>query len=147
MPAALPHIIGNVAAGNELLSLFDDNFNFLFTAGSFTATITGMTATVTGTAYYTIIGNTVILDLPALTGTSNTTGCTITGLPAAIQPATTKTFAVITEDSTSAQLSIMQLGGGTGTITLWRQATPLVTFTNSGTKGLSSGASVSYTLN
>lgn len=120
---------------------------FTQSTGSFTVTLTGVTTTVTGTAYYSLSNNTVVLDIPALTGTSNSTACTITGLPSAIQPISTKTFTAITEDNTSAQLSIMQLAGGGGTLTLWRQTTPVATFTSSGTKGLGSGASISYTLN
>lgn len=141
---SLPHIFGT-QSGQIALSQLDDNFNYLFTTASFTATVTGMTATVTGTAYYTIIGNTVILDLPILQGTSNTTACTITGLPAAIQPASGKTFTMLIANNGATQINYAQLGAGTGTLTLFNNFS--ATFTNSGTKGLSGGASVSYTLN
>lgn len=57
------------------------------TQGTFTATMTGLTAVVTGTAYYHQIGNQVTLLIPSLTGTSNTTACTVTGLPSALWPA------------------------------------------------------------
>lgn len=114
--------------------------------GSFTATLTGCTAGVTGSAYYSITNNTVTLDIPVLTGTSNATGCTITGLPAAIQPATSKAAGALTQNASgSGIVSIVTLTGGT--ITLFNGTTPTNAFTNSGTKGLASGLSMSYTLN
>jgi hypothetical protein len=54
------------------------------TNGTFTATLTGVTATVTVTARYNTIGNVCFLYIPALNGTTNSTSCTITGLPTAI---------------------------------------------------------------
>lgn len=52
---------------------------------SFTATLTGVGGTVTGTAVATRIGRMVMLYLPGLAGTSNSTSMTVTGLPASIQ--------------------------------------------------------------
>lgn len=114
--------------------------------GSFTATLTGCTATVTGTANYSLSNGVVTLDLPSLSGTSNTTAATITGLPAAIQPTSTKSFICNTVDNTTATVSVMQLTGGGGTITLFHGTTGSPTFTNTGTKGLNIGGSFSYTL-
>jgi hypothetical protein len=54
--------------------------------GSFTVTGTGFTTTITGTAYYTKIGNAVSLSIPDLAGTSNSTSFTITGLPVELRP-------------------------------------------------------------
>lgn len=112
-----------------------------------TVSLTGCTAGVTGTAYYSILDNAVMLDLPALSGTSNTTAATITGLPAAIQPISTKSFVCNTTDNSTATVSVAQLAGGSGTITLFHGTTGSPTFTNSGTKGLNIGGSISYTLN
>jgi len=53
--------------------------------GSFTFTGTGFTTSPTKTAYYTKIGNQVTIRIPDITGTSNSTLCTITGLPVAIR--------------------------------------------------------------
>lgn len=55
-------------------------------SGSFTITATGLTATVTGTAYYYASPGIVTLTIPFLQGTSNATSFTLTGLPAAIRP-------------------------------------------------------------
>lgn len=54
--------------------------------GSFTATLTGVTTAVTGTAQYVRHGDRVTLSFPQMTGTSNTTAATLTGLPAALWP-------------------------------------------------------------
>jgi hypothetical protein len=57
-----------------------------YITGTFTVTATGFSGTApSGTATYVIIGRQVTLVLPALTGTSNATTFTITGIPAAIQ--------------------------------------------------------------
>lgn len=121
--------------------------NLAISTGSFTVTLTGVTTTVTGTAYYSMQNNSVILDIPILSGTSNTTACTITGIPSALQPVSNKAWVVITEDSSSGAVGLASLAGGSGTITLFKGTTPSPTFTGSGAKGLSSGMSVSYTLN
>ena len=55
-----------------------------YTEGTFTATATGMTASVTGTAHYRIVGKVGVLFLPNLIGTSNAATFTVTGLPAAL---------------------------------------------------------------
>lgn len=116
-------------------------------AGSFTATLTGVNATVTGTAYYTITNNTVVLDLPKLNGTSNTTACTITGLPAAIQPVSQKGGTLLLADNGAAFMASMTLSAGTVTFYGPSPGFSATGFTNSGTKGMSAPASFSYTLN
>jgi hypothetical protein len=65
-----------------------------YTEGTWTATFTGMTASVTGTARYVRVGKQVTLYLPALSGTSNSTAGNITGMPAAILPARTQNFPI-----------------------------------------------------
>lgn len=54
--------------------------------GSFTITLTGVTTSVTGTAYWVRDNNGVTLEIPVLSGTSNTTAATLTGLPVEIRP-------------------------------------------------------------
>lgn len=57
--------------------------------GTFTATLTGVSATVTQLCSYSLNGNQVTITIPQdVTGTSNSTGMTFTGLPAALQPVT-----------------------------------------------------------
>ncbi len=58
--------------------------------GSFTGTYTGGTTSPTVTCFYTKVGTSVTLYVPAATATSNATSFSMSGLPAAIQPTTTK---------------------------------------------------------
>jgi hypothetical protein len=59
-------------------------------AGSFTGTLTGMVGATTGTVDYRVSSNGVVSLLVAIgiTGTSNSTAMTMTGLPAAVRPGT-----------------------------------------------------------
>lgn len=58
------------------------------TQGTFTATLTGVSGSVTSTATYLVIGDMVFCHINTLSGTSNSTAATITGFPAAIWPIT-----------------------------------------------------------
>src|SRR5262245_29025176 len=57
-----------------------------YETGTFAITATGMTTTVSGTAQYVKMGRQVTLGLPKLTGTSNATTMTLTGLPVGLNP-------------------------------------------------------------
>jgi hypothetical protein len=113
-------------------------------AGSFTITYTGMTATVTGTAVWSRQGNEVTLLLPALSGTSNANTFTMTGLPAAIQPARTQgsgLFTVSNGGSVSAGY-ISSISGGTITLAVINGAA----WNTASGKGLPSPVSITYSL-
>lgn len=56
--------------------------------GTFTATLYGVSGTVTGTANYVRIGSMVVIHLPQLSGTSNATNFGFSGIPASIRPST-----------------------------------------------------------
>ena len=126
----------------------------LYTTGSFTGTLTGCTTSPTATINYAIVGNIVHLwAAAALTGTSNSVNCTITGAPVAIRPSAS----VFTSTSlmTDNSLGLMSLGlmSAAGTLTLYASAisgaidrpTP-GGFTASGTKGLQAGWYAAYPL-
>jgi hypothetical protein len=66
-----------------------------FQTGTFIGTLTGMTGVTTGTITYSINGKVVTL-FGSFSGTSNTTAMTMTGLPAALQPATLTQAACLT---------------------------------------------------
>lgn len=102
--------------------------------GSFTATLTGCTTSPTGTGRWSLNGDIVTLELPDITGTSNTTAATITGIPAAIQPAASRNVLGVTVNNSIDALSRMDITAGT--ITLYNGVS--FTFTNSGTKGIRS---------
>lgn len=107
--------------------------------GSYTGTLTGCTTSPTGTVSYTRNGNTVTLEIPSITATSNTTACTVTGMPAIIRPVSTPRVVrpVVVMDNNAAVIGtitvetsgVLTLGVGAGA----------GAFTGSGTKGTQSG--------
>lgn len=127
------------------------------TSGSFTATLTGFTTTVTGTIYYRVTGNVASLWTTAdITGTSNTTGLTITGLPAAIQASNVHCVnsGSVDDGTLSGLLSLACVAqGGASVITMQGARTSGIqiqyasgNWAASGTKGLQSGWSIAYPL-
>lgn len=124
-----------------------------YSEGSFTATLTGMTTTVTGTVFYRITANSagtgklcVLYNIDAITGTSNTTAMTMTGLPAACQPtALSRSTLIAVQDNTTAVTANASVNGGTVTFGMGAGFSA-TGFTNSGTKGLYGGTSITYPL-
>jgi hypothetical protein len=57
------------------------------TSGTFSGILTGCTTNPSGTIRWVKVGSLVCLYIPTIVGTSNTTDCTITGLPASLFPA------------------------------------------------------------
>jgi hypothetical protein len=119
------------------------------TTATFTGTLTGMTTTVSGTCTYTKIGTVVTLYIPAMTGTSNTTAMTLTGLPAAIQPVANKRVIIagVESGSVTNYLADALISGSTITFTLFAGTTPVannVAFSNATVKGFSTGACITY---
>lgn len=120
--------------------------------GSFTGTLTGMTAATTGQIDYIIDDRTVWLQRSggsaALTGTSNSNAMTLTGLPVAIRPKfTTLTVCHGLIDNGG----VNPLGGvvsisSTGVATFNLAANPPAAFTAANSKGLAAGWTMSYPL-
>lgn len=126
------------------------NEAFTYDEGTFTAAATGMSAcaqgslsgsTCTGTASYVRVGKQVTVSVPNLYGTSNSTACYITGVPAAISPA-----AVVNQvsvdgiyDNGNNHVGIMSVGLVANEFRPYFRTSltsPVnSTFTNSGTKG------------
>lgn len=122
-------------------------------AGSFTATLTGMTATTTFTCQYKISNGICSLSGPGAIGTSNLGSMTLTGLPAICQPAT-QSFSLLCEvqNSTANQLGLAAITALSGTIQFTTAQVSgsvvglgLGAFGNSGIKGLPSFA-LTYSL-
>lgn len=118
-----------------------------FQSGTFTGTLTGVTGTVTATLHYTIVNNICTVSLANaanFTGTSNATTLTITGLPAACQPATQDPFMLVfVLDNGVGTLAIAEIASGSGTITFGKAVVSGTTvgfsntgFTSTGTKGM-----------
>lgn len=110
---------------------------------AYTATATGMTTSPTGSVNYSVVGNTVTLDIPNITGTSNTTACTLTGGPVDIRPAADKDVLIRVSDSGITQLGFAKIKT-TGVIELYSTVAGNA-FSGSGTKGVVA-TSVTYTL-
>lgn len=55
-------------------------------SGEFEGTLTGIDSVVTETCQYTLSGRSVTVQIPAMSGTSNSTACTITGMPTFLSP-------------------------------------------------------------
>jgi hypothetical protein len=118
--------------------------------GSFTITLVGCTTSPTGTAFWSKQGNHVTLMLPTLTGTSNSTGLSVTGLPAEIQPARTHNCSVpFLEDAGATTGGAAQVNAASGTIVFFKGAnTSTASFTNSATtKGIAAANTFTYFLN
>lgn len=115
--------------------------------GTFTATLTGMAGSVTGSAVYARNGRLVTLALPAMSGTSNSTAMAVTGLPLIAVPSFDQWVWGGMGLNNGAQISqgmdalvkndgtISLAIGGTGSGTSW---------TNSGTKGISGTSTLTY---
>lgn len=120
--------------------------------GTFTATYTGMTASVTCTATWARVGKVVTLTFCTATGTSNSTAFTMTGLPSAIQPSALAQHVSVAGDAmTNNSITVTGIAGagfaaGSGTVTFFLAGSS-TGWTASNTKGFNANASVSYQLN
>lgn len=119
--------------------------------GSFTGTLSGMTGSTTGQINYMVDNSMVWLHRSGsgagITGTSNATTMSLSGIPAVITPKFT-TLAVCHGliDNGSADLGGVASISNTGSATFKIAANPPAAFTNVGTKGLAAGWTMSYPL-
>lgn len=100
---------------------------------SFTGTLTGCTTSPTGTIRYVRNGNSVMLHIPTIEGTSNTTAATITGLPADLIPELDQMVLSRAINNSAVVLSATKIGTN-GVITLTASVGEGA-FTGSGGKG------------
>lgn len=119
--------------------------------GTFTGTLTGGTTAPTITITWVKLGASVLLHIPAVTVISNSTACTITGVPAALQPIKTQFFPILdVKDGGVDYIGAISPTGGSGTLTLYiKPGAALSTtsiFTNSGIKGLPNAVGIKYML-
>lgn len=118
--------------------------------GSFTGTLTGVSGSITGTCFYTLSGRTASVRVPAMAGTSNSTSCTVTGMPTFLSP--TNGMVVPIADSsflnnTALVSNVRALVSASfpGTIT-YQIAGNSIGFTAAGTKGIDVGNTITWTL-
>ena len=120
-------------------------------AGSYTGTLVGCTTSPTGTIVWSKQGNQVTMTVPSMTGTSNSTGLTITGsLPAEIQPSRNQNVIVpFLENAGALTHGTIQVANGSSTLTLFEgDSNTGASWTNSATtKGVASAFTFTYMLN
>lgn len=123
-------------------------------SGTFTATLTGMTTTTTGTVNYRKVNNVVTMWAEsAITGTSNSTSMSMTGVPASLL-VLFKAVPCIVQDNTQGSMSGVAVVNNTDIdFMLTRQdlvanllQSSYTGFTNGGTKGIPSGWCITYTV-
>lgn len=102
--------------------------------GTFTVTATGFTTAVTGTATYRRVGALVSLRLSNLSGTSNATTFTITGIPAVLWAAAAAIYPQSIQDNSVHSIGIVTLPTA-GTINVYKDAAA-TGFVASGAKSL-----------
>lgn len=115
----------------DLTPYIDENLLNYF--DTFTGTLTGCTTSPTAAIKYSVNGDLVTLEIPQTTATSNTTACTITGVPQYLRPTTSQNCLAFVFDNGAATASIVNVGTN-GTLTL--NVGFGTAFTNSGTKGI-----------
>ncbi len=114
-------------------------------SGSFVGTLTGCTTAPTQNFIWARNGNVVTITADAgLSATSNTTACTITGVPASIIPARSQPCVGRVTNNSVTGFGVIRVEID-GTITLFPDAVGSA-FTNTGTKGILA-SSITYALN
>jgi hypothetical protein len=125
------------SSGGDTLSYYDE--------GSYTGTLTGMTGSVTLTMRFVRVGKLVTLvaeTASQVTGTSNSTTMTMTGMPSALYPVAAVYGIANVKDNDNFSFGTFEINTS-GVVTFGKSAGALDNFTSSGTKGLGA-LSVSY---
>lgn len=118
------------------------------TSSSFSGTLNGMSAGGTGTFFYQTVGNTATVYLKtAVTGTSNTTGMSLSGMPVAIRPGNPKICMTLVTNSGADVAGLINLARSGPDTSDAAVGVSYSGFTASGTKGLPAGFSCSYAIN
>lgn len=112
--------------------------------GTFAITLTGCTLPILGTARYVVQGRQVSLYVPGMTGTSNATTATLTGLPAAITPNRDQDIVSKAQDNGVNGLCNMRVKT-TGVIELFF-GTTFAGWTAAGAKGFGSAVTITFSL-
>lgn len=118
------------------------------TSGSFTGTLTGCTTSPTATFNWNKIGAMVIIDcIGGLAAVSNATTMTVTGLPAALEPARTQMIYTKLEDNAAGVLGAVYMTSGSTVMSFGLGASGnQAGFTNVNAKGILTGFSITYAL-
>lgn len=150
---------GSISAARQW-QLYEPNFSVAalknaatMDSGTFTGTLTGCTTAPTQTFNWIRVGSSVLVYLNgALSATSNATTMTVTGVPAAIQPANGQSGKTVVTDNGSSLLDgLWSISAGTLTFYLAKVVGSVLqyantNFTASGTKGLNQGTVMTWSL-
>ena len=105
-----------------------------YSTGTYTATATGLTTSPTGTVRFVKIGNIVNLEIPSISGTSNSASFTFTGGTAAMRPASVQACTARCQDNNGAYSAASMVVVGTdGTLSFYKDGNS-TGFTTSGIK-------------
>ena len=140
-----------VIKGGEINTEFDNIATAIATkedtgtTTSATGTLTGVTGTVTGTIYFQKRGSVVTMRIPGLSGTSNSTGFTLTvSFPSGYEPTLSNSFIARMVDNGVSTLGMLEIGGGTpGVITMYSNLNG-AGWTGSGTKAIQDNINLTY---
>jgi hypothetical protein len=112
--------------------------------GQFTGVLTGVTTTVSNLVQFNKVGSTVTLKFLTTRGTSNSTGCTITGLPSYLKPLKQQSVVMRLMDNDIELFGLATISEVDGTIvfSVGAGASP---FTAAGQKGITS-FTITYSL-
>jgi hypothetical protein len=120
--------------------------------GTFTGTLSGCSAPITGLCqYYTVgeagFGQLAFLQVPALTGTSTSTTMILSGLPGVLSPALAQVSMAPTVENNGTNTSgFAQIGVSTFQIVFGAQPGTIAGFTASGVKGIPNPTLLSWQL-
>lgn len=135
--------VANGGTNAGIMDEYDGTDVWNIEQSSYVSTATGMTTSPTGTIKYSLVGKSVTLDIPAISGTSNATSFTLTGMATILVPTTDKDIIVRIIDNGTEAIGFLRVKT-TGVIELYSTITGGA-FTASGTKAVDTN-SISYTL-
>lgn len=121
------------------------NGGIAFPETSYSGTFAGVSGNITATVHTTQVANGVLLDLPAMTGTSTSSGKTLTGLGTSWYPARTKNWVTPVSNNSGATAAGLTVLGTNGTITFYPDMTGTSTWVGTGVVTIGP-SQTSYTL-
>jgi large repetitive protein len=107
-----------------------------YASGEFTGTLTGVSGSVTTTLRYTRFGPLVAIYIPQVSGTSNATTLTVTGLPIGVHPARVQQTQAIVRNNSAVSTSPGLVRIDTDGLLTFFSSTAQAGFSATGTKGL-----------
>jgi hypothetical protein len=150
-------LAANQIVANQIVSVMYRGGNFILlssgqtsnASGTFNLTAVGFTTSPSVGCKYDINGHSALIQLGPFTATSNTTGFTLTGLPAFLQPVQTQQISIggtVLDNSAVLVSSEILFTGSSGTVTITKLGVAAA-FTAAATKGFNQRFTVAVLLN